>query len=136
MKKLQQDVKEIFIEMPAGTGKNTVIKYLIQLLGSKNQILIMNKTKILEQQFKEDLREHENIVISSYYTNILPKVSFDYIILNDIENISEEKYKSIYQTCKKAKIIYFYDRSQRIKKSGEWLEKKIMDYSLTMQKSN
>lgn len=134
MKKLQQDVKEIFIEMPAGTGKNTVIKYLIQLLDSKNQILIMNNTKVLEQQFKEDLRDYENIIIGNYYTNILPKVSFDYIILNDIENISEEKYKSIYQTCKKAKIICFCDRAQRIKESGKWLEKKTMDYSLTMQK--
>ena len=56
MRKLQQDVKEIFIEMPVGTGQSTVIKYLVQLLDSKNQILVMQKTTLSEQQFKEDFR--------------------------------------------------------------------------------
>ncbi len=134
MRKLQQDVKEIFIEMPAGTGKSTVIKYLVQLLDSKNQILVMQKTTLSEQQFKEDFRDYENIVIENHNTNILSKVSFDYIILNDIENMPEEEYIRIYQARKKAKIICFCDRNQRIKESGKWLDKKTMDYSLVMQK--
>ena len=32
MKKLQQNVREIFIEMSAGTGKNSVIKQLVEVL--------------------------------------------------------------------------------------------------------
>lgn len=133
MKKLQQNVREIFIEMPAGTGKNSVIKQLVEVLDSKKHILIMCKEKVLEQQFKKDLKDNENIVISSYYNTILPTENFDYIILNSIESVSEEKYESIYQTFEKAKIICFGDRAQRTKEDEKWLDKKTMDYSLTMQ---
>ena len=70
----------------------------------------------------------------SNISNILLKLSFDYIILNDIENMQEEEYIRIYQARKKAKIICFCDRNQRIKESGKWLDKKTMDYSLVMQK--
>lgn len=45
MKKLQQNVREIFIEMPVGTGKSTIIKYLIEMLDYKKRILIMYNRK-------------------------------------------------------------------------------------------
>lgn len=93
----------------------------------------MCKEKVLEQQFKKNLKDNENIVISSYYNTILPTANFDYIILNSIESVSEEKYESIYQTFEKAKIICFGDRAQRTKEDEKWLDKKTMDYSLTMQ---
>ena len=133
MKKLQQNVREIFIEMPVGTGKSTIIKYLIEMLDYKKRILIMYNRKFLEEQAKEDLKGKENIVISNYYTDALPMVNFDYIILDNIESMNEEKYKSIYQTFKEAKIICFGDRTQRIRKDTNWLDKKVIDYSLTMQ---
>ena len=93
MKKLQQNVRKIFIEMPAGTGKSTVIRSLVKEFGTKKQILIMCKGKVLEQQFKDDLKDNTNIVICNYYNNILTTENFDYIILNSIEGISEKKYE-------------------------------------------
>ena len=66
MKKLQQNVRKIFIEMPAGTGKSTVIRSLVKEFGTKKQILIMCKGKVLEQQFKDDLKDNTNIVICNY----------------------------------------------------------------------
>lgn len=133
MEKLQQNVREVFIEMPVGTGKNMLIKHLVEMMNSEKHILIILNSKVSEQQFKENLKYNENIVISNYYTNISPTVNFDYIILNDIENVSEEKYETIYQRFKKSKIICFGNKAQRIKKNGEWLNKKTMDYSLTIQ---
>lgn len=133
MKKLQQNVRKIFIEMPAGTGKSTVIRSLVKEFGTKKQILIMCKGKVLEQQFKDDLKDNTNIVICNYYNNILTTENFDYIILNSIEGISEKKYESICKTFKKAKIICFADKAQRTKEDEKWLDKKKMDYSLTMQ---
>ncbi len=133
IKNLKQNKREIFIEMPVGTGKSTVIKYLVELLDSKKRILIIHKTKFLEQQFKDLLKDHENVVIGNYYNDIFPIVSFDYIILNDIEKISEEKYKSIYHGFKESKVICFCDRVQMTTKDEKWLDKKTIDYSLTIQ---
>ncbi len=133
MKKLKQNVREIFIEMPAGTGKDAVIRHLVEMLDSKKNVLIILKSKVLEQQFKENLKYNENIVIGNYYNDAYPIVNFDYIILNDIENVSEKQYETIYQTFKKSIIICFCNKAQRIKKDGEWLDKKTMDYSLTIQ---
>lgn len=132
-KKLQQDVKEIFIEMPVGTGKNVLIKYLVEVLNPKKHILAMYNRKILEEQAKENLKGNQNIVIANYYADALPTANFDYIILDNIENMSKEKYESIYQTFKEAKIICFCDRTQRIRKDENWLDKKTIDYSLTVQ---
>lgn len=132
-KKLQQDVREIFIEMPVGTGKNVLIKYLIEVLDSKKHILVMYNRKILEEQAKENLKGNQNIIIANYYADALPTANFDYIILDNIENMSKEKYESIYQTFKEAKIICFCDRTQRIRKDENWLDKKTIDYSLTVQ---
>lgn len=126
MKKLQQEVREIFIEMSAGTGKNIVIRHLIKMLGTEKHILMVCREKVLEQQFKQDLKDDANVVICNYYADISPIINFDYIILNSIECIPEEKYKSIYQKFKKSKIICFYDRNQRIEERGNWLDKKIL----------
>ena len=133
MKKLQQEVREIFIEMSAGTGKNIVIRHLIKMLGTEKHILMVCREKVLEQQFKQDLKDDANVVICNYYADISPIINFDYIILNSIECIPEEKYKSIYQKFKKSKIICFYDRNQRIEERGNWIDTKNIDYSITMQ---
>lgn len=133
MKKLQQNVREIFIEMPLGTGKSALIQYLIEVLEPKKHILLMYNRKVLEQQAKERLKDNENIVISNYYNDSLPMVNFDYVILDSIENMPEEKYENIYQTLKRAKIICFFDRTQRIRTDENWLNKKTIDYSLTVQ---
>lgn len=133
IKKLQQNSKEIFIEMPSGTGKSIVIEEVIKLLEAKSNILIMNKNKIAEQQFKEQFKNYKNVTIENYYNcqSIIDK--FDYIIFNDMEELSEEKYKNIYQIFKKARMIGFCNKSQRISKRGEWLDKKTIDYSITIQ---
>ena len=93
MKRLKQNVREIFIEMPVGTGKSTLVNYLINVLDSKKHILIMYNSKVLEEQAKEDLKNKENIIISNYCTEVLPMVNFDYIILDNIESVNEEKYE-------------------------------------------
>lgn len=133
IKKLQQNTREIFIEMPVGTGKITIIKHLIELLDSKKRILIMYNREILEQQFNDFFKKYENVVVGNYYNDIFTIAGFDYIIFNDIEMISEKEYKSIYQEFKETKIICFCNRTQGSTKREKWLAKKTMDYSLTLQ---
>ena len=41
--------------------------------------------------------------------------------------------KSIYKTYKNAKLICFSNKIQRMRKDKNWLNKKVIDYSLTMQ---
>jgi len=134
MRKIKEGKKEIFIEMAAGTGKSTVVKELISQLNFKDNILILTKTKLLEEQDKEIYKDFKNVEISSNYgkEKINHKV-YKYVILKEIENISEEEYKKIYQIFNKPIIISFLDRNQSIKNKGKWLQEKTMDYSLKLQ---
>ena len=131
MKKLQQGSKEIFIEMATGTGKNVVIEQLIKLLDIKSKILIINKRKALEQQLSEKLKNYKNVTIGSYYKYCPLADKFDYIILNDMEFLSEEEYNR-YRVLKNTKLICFCNINQRTN-DDNWLNEITMDYSLTIQ---
>lgn len=133
IEKLQQDAREIFVQMPTGAGKSAIIKYFAKCLKPKSRILIMHSLEIGERQSSEVFKECENITISTY-RNIPLTTNWDYIILNELQDISEEQYRQICQTFKKVKtIICFLDETQRARKKGAWLNKKQIDYTLTLQ---
>ncbi len=132
IKKIKRGSKQVVIEMPTGSGKSTIIKKLIELLNQKSRILVLTRTKVLEYHFKDLLKDYKNVEIGSYY-NYSIAANFDYIILNDIENLSEDNYKDIYCSAKEAKLICFCNRSQRIIDSSNWLDDISMDYSITTE---
>lgn len=132
IKKIKQGSKQVVIELPTGSGKSTIIKKLIELLNLESRILILNRTRTLEYHFKELLKDYKNVGIGSYYNYPIAD-NFDYIILNDIENLSEENYKNIYCSSKEAKLICFCNRGQRIIDSSNWLDDISIDYSITTE---
>lgn len=132
IKKIKQGSKQVVIELPTGSGKSTVIKKLIELLNLESRILILNRTKALEYHFKELLKDYKNVGIGNYYNYPIAD-NFDYIILNDIENLSEENYRSIYCSSKEARLICFCNRGQRIVDSSNWLDDISIDYSITTE---
>ncbi len=133
IRKIKGDKKEIFIEMATGTGKSTVVKELIRQLNLKENILILTRTKLLEEQDKELFKGFTNVEISNYCKKKINNKDYGYVILKQTENISEEEYKEIYQIFNKSFIISFLDRNQITKNSGKWLQEKTMDYSLNLQ---
>lgn len=132
MNKINHRAKQIFIEMPTGTGKDVVIKRLIELLNHQSRILVLNKNKMLELQFREYLKDYKDVEIGNYHSYTIVS-DFDYIILNGVESLSEKDYKNIYHLSKEAKLICFCNRSQMIKGDGKWLDNINMDYSTTVE---
>lgn len=132
MMKVKENKREIFIEMATGTGKNTVIKEIIRKLNQEGNILILTKRKILEVQYIETFKDYKNIEISNY-CNMTNNKNFRYVILDETEYISEEEYRTIYQIFDSAVFIFFCNNFQKSKKGGNWLNKKEIDYSLTIQ---
>lgn len=132
MMKVKENKREIFIEMATGTGKNTVIKEIIRKLNQEGNILILTKRKILEVQYIETFKDYKNIEISNY-CNMENNKNFRYVILDETEYISEEEYRTIYQIFDSAVFIFFCNNFQKSKKGGNWLNKKEIDYSLTIQ---
>lgn len=133
IRRIKEGKNEIFIEMATGTGKSTVIKELIRELNLKENILILTRTKLLEEQDKEVFKGFKNVEISNYCREKINNKDYQYVILKEIQNISEEEYKEIYQIFNKPVIISFLDRNQITKNNGKWLQEKTMDYSLKLQ---
>lgn len=132
--KVNKSAKEIFIEMPTGTGKSTVIKNLIKNLRPSKKILLLTSAKMLEDQYIMDLKEYKNIEINNYCRKEFTNTEFNYIILDDAERISEEKYISICEKFKNSILIFFCSRLQRINKNEKWIDKKTIDYSITLER--
>lgn len=133
IRRIEEGKKEIFIEMATGTGKSTVVKELIRQLNLKDNILILTRKKALEEQDKEIFKDFKNVEISNYCKGKNNNKDYQYVILKEIENISEEDYKEICQIFNKPIIISFLDRNQSFKNNGKWLQEKTMDYSLKLQ---
>lgn len=91
MNRIKENAKEIFIEMPVGTGKSITLKKLAMLLKTNSNILILVNTKSLEEQQSRFLEHMENVTISNY-NNINNNKDFNYVILDNAEVLSEEKY--------------------------------------------
>lgn len=134
MKKIKQQTREIFIEMPVGTGKSSVIKKIVEQLDSKEYILILTKTKTVESHYYELLKEYQNIQINTY-DNQITNDNFSCIIINDAENLSEERYKIISQTFKKTTLIFFCNTPQRVNDNGIWLDQKERNYTLSISQA-
>lgn len=132
--KVNKNAKEIFIEMPTGTGKSTVIKNLIKNLSPSKKILVLTSAKIIEDQYITDLKEYKNIEIYNYCRKEFINKDFSYIIIDNAERMPEGKYISICEKFKNSILIFFCSRMQRIKKNERWIDKKTIDYSISLER--
>lgn len=131
--KINKNKKEIFIEMPTGTGKGVVIKSLIKKLIPEKSFLILVGNKTIENQYVVNLKEYKNVEINNYYGKEFINKEFSYVILDNAERISEEKYISICEKYKNSILIFFCDKVQRIDENTSWIDKKTIDYSITLE---
>lgn len=129
--KIKQDKKEIFIQIPTGTGKSTIIKYFIDKIESKKNILIITNNKTTNLQYRILLKDNANVtVIVGDFRNLSSIIKFDYIIFTNIEMIKEEKFNTIKEKFLNTKIIAFFNVNTN---KNSWLNKKNIDYSLNLQ---
>lgn len=131
IKRIKNNEKETFIQMPTGTGKNIIIQELSKLL--KDKILLITSRKSLEQQFVESFKDYNNIDIITHNDIVDENRIFKYIILADVENISKEKYEKISLIYKNASIISFCNITPSMLVSKNWLSKKEINYTITLQ---
>lgn len=127
----KNDKKETFVEIPTGAGKNIIIKKLIQMLDGN--ILLITKSVMQKLNFMSIFKDYKNVKITTYYNFVYEKNKTNYLILTDLESISESVYSSICRIYKNSNIIGFLNSSQMLEKENNWLSKKNISYKLTLQ---
>lgn len=137
LERVAKNVREVLIEMPTGSGKNIVIKELVKDLNNSNNmanILLLTSSKFVELQYAEELEKYKSIEISNYCRKAVIDKDFSYVIIDDAERISEEKYINICNKFKKSILVFFCSTLPKNKKDRRWMDEKNIDYSLSMER--
>lgn len=133
-KRMENGIKEIFIEMAPGTGKSIIIKNLIENMNPKDKVLLLTSAKLLETQYINIFKDCNNIEVRLCQNRLVNR-SFDYVILSETEKISEQEYQNIIEKFSSSTFIFFSDSTQRIKSQDNWLEQKKKDYTITTKEA-
>lgn len=85
-------------------------------------------------QFIDKLKGCKNVKVSMY-NNLVDEddIKYKFLILTDLQSISESLYNIIRRIYKDSNIIGFFDRNQIIAGNKDWLSGKDIAYHLTLQ---
>ena len=120
--------------MPTGTGKTIIINYLVEILDSSKRFLILTSNKSLEEQYIKILKKYKNIEVNNYFSKEIIDKDFSYVIFDNADRLPNEKYISLCEKFKNSILIFFCNRLQRINNVSNWIEKKKIDYSITLER--
>lgn len=133
--RLEKKETEIVIQMATGTGRSTVIKLLLERLDSSKKVLIITPNNIQKYQWKEIVQDKKNTEIYTYKDTILEAKDKKYVILENAEIISNEKYQSLRKLFPNATFILFCSIIKAKDNEDYWLKMKKVAYSYTLQES-
>lgn len=129
---IKNEQKEIIIQMSIGTGKSTVIKKLLEHLELVSTTLLITSTRLSAELWEERINEQKNIKICPYTDELLNNHEEKYIIVENSEDISNQKYQYLQELFSGSTFIFF---CSTIPKKNSWINEKKIDYSYTLKEN-
>jgi len=127
-KRIEENAREIFISMASGTGKSKVIKKFAEQYNQK--ILIVVDRLEFERKYTDILKNNVNVSVK-HYADLSSTSDYDYVIFNDTDKLSNDKYDEMCQYFDGAILIFFLSVPLEFFDEDRWITGKKIDYSFT-----
>lgn len=125
---IREGKKEIVVEIATGAGKSLIMKEIAKQF-QKEEVMILTRRREIREQLKQRMPEIEVVLYQECFARLDKKLK--YILINEIEIVSQEKYEKIKETLPNTIFIVFTNKVRE----NDWLKRENLCFSYSMDQA-